>query len=733
MTNRCDVLIVGAGPAGSEAAYRFSELGFKVVVLEKKSLTREKPCGGGIGSGELLEFGMPPESVIERRVDTLRIFGPRDSELTISTEVENSGGIIVKRSVYDAWLQQRASKARFIAHAAIKQVGRESGRWTLRVETPTGEFLLAAPLLIHAAGSGAFTFERMLGLRPGPLQKVGLALQVWLDFGQPCLDRVFGGSIELHFLFSGGADGYFWLFPKREVLVAGVAVSVSVLRKDHYSLRKELDGFLERRLAELGLENVGKRLFTDGGKVPMGCGRPLSGEGLMLIGDAAGVCSPIHGGGIYQGRKTAFFAAEAGSRFLRGDAAALQQYQEQVLNHFEVNERKWERPVKNVIFDPGLLPMVLAQGKRDSALREALGIIFSSSPSQQKAYETLERSIFPILAGELDELIAPERGEIDAALKKLFNEDSELHHVVNFALLGKGKRLRPALVLLGGRTLGARTGDLLPTALAYELAETASLIHDDIIDGAEIRRGQASLHKQFGDAKAITAGDALIMKSFEMLTSYQESRRIDKACLIRLLRLGCLSGLATADGEIRDIDFRPAQARSTLLEDYLELVRRKTGALFSAATEAGAIVAGAPEATIAALRSLGMNLGIAFQIYDDAKDLLAPVSSSLKSRYTDIKEGKLTAPLACTARHATESDLARLISLLSRNSVEVAGEVLEIYQKYAALDSCRRLAQEYLDQAAQDLEVLPVSADRDKLAEIIRIFGYWSRLTAAPG
>ena len=722
-----DVLIVGAGPAGSQAAYQLSEAGLRVVVLEKTSLDREKPCGGAIQTGELLEFGAPPEKIIERKISQARIFGPDGSALTISTQHDNQSGITIKRSVYDRWLQQRAAKAQFIEHVEITALLRSGNRWQVIATARDETVSIEAALLIHAAGGNASVLERKLGLEPFPYQGMGITCQFWLDAGKEVLDKAFGSAIEFHFVPDRIPDGYFWLFPKRDILAAGVGTTMDVIRGKKVSLLRELEGFLALELPRLGLSTDLKRIRQDGGKVPMRLRNPLYSEGLMVIGDAAGVDSIIHGGGIYQARKSALFAADAALEYLDGDSEALKRYQDRVHEHFTEHERRWDRRLKPFLTDNHLVRLILGKGRDDSSIREGLGILLSSTEGHRRAYELIEKASFAFIADELDEIIRDEREQINRELKTLFTDDTHLHRMVNEVLLRGGKRLRAVLVLLVGQALGAAIEDLLPVALAYEVSHTASLVHDDIIDGGEWRRGAETLHRKYGVGHAITAGDALLIKGFQLLASYQECEGVDKDTLVRLISVGCRSGLEASEGEVRDINFLPQEIEGKTIEDYVKLIRLKTGALLEAATEAGAVIAKASDDATTAMRGFGRELGIAFQIYDDAKDLLAASTVSLKSRFTDIKKGKLTAQLIHTVHTATDEDRRKLLHLLSLGTSEGAEEILELYRRYDALKFNQRLSHQHLDLAAKKLELLPESVWREKLEGILRVLGYWTR------
>lgn len=723
-----DVLIIGAGPGGSEAAYRLSEAGLRVVVLEKFPLDREKACGGAIQTGELLEFGPPPPQVVERVIKSSRVFGPRGSLLEISTVHENESGITVKRSSYDRWLQQRAEKAQFIDNANIASLMYNNGKWLAVVNTPVGDTGVESAFLIHAAGANSSLLDAKLGLPPHSLDGMGITCQFWLDAGKDKLDRAFGNSIEFHFIPDRIPGGYFWLFPKRGILVAGVGTTLDVVREKRLSLKKELEDFLGENLQRLNLDASVSRIRQDGGKMPMRFRKPLFGKGFLVIGDAAGVGSIIHGGGIYQARKSALFAADAVLEVFEGKKNALSEYQDRVLEYFTEHERRWDSRLKPFLTETDLVNLLLERGNADQSVRDGLGILLSSTQTHRKSYELIEAASFGLIAGELDEIIKEEREVIDKELRKLFPDESQLHQMINEVLLQGGKRLRAVLVLLVGQALGAGLDELLPVAMAYEVSHTASLIHDDIIDGGEWRRGARTLHRKYGVGHAITAGDALIIKGFEMMAAYEGRDGIDKSKLVKLINVGCRSGLEASEGEVRDINFSPKEIEQKSVEDYVELIRLKTGALIEAATEAGALISGASPEVSLSMREFGRDLGIAFQIYDDAKDLLAASTVSLKSRFTDIKKGKLTAQLIHTVHAASKDDRDRLLDLLSLGTLDGADEIIELYRRYDALGFNQRLSSEYLSRASKKIQTLPPSRYRQKLEGIVRVLGYWTKL-----
>ncbi len=726
-------MIIGAGPAGAEAAYGLSMAGARVMVLERYDLDREKPCGGGIQAGELLEFGEPPEAVVERRFIGARVFDSSGIQLDVVADDRSCSGITVKRSAYDRWLQRRAVGARFVGRAELSRLVRLRGRWHASVSTADGAMEISAALLLHAAGAGggARQLEKMLKVPPMGEDGVGVAFQYWLESDRESLDRAFDERIELHFDPERLPEGYFWLFPKRDVLLAGVGTTNLRRRASGLSLKRELDHFLARQLPRLGLPASLPRVRRDGGRIPMAMRQSLHGDGYLLLGDAAGVCSLIHGGGIYQARKTGAFAARASLDFLAGDADALQRYEDEVHGHFDEYERRWDARLRPLFTDADLLRRTLVHGRDNAAVRQALGVIIASPVGHRAAYELLEAASFRYIANEVEECVREERDQIDRGLEALFarGTDDELNTLMREFLMRPAKRFRAILLLLAGKALGGRSADLLPMALAFEMTHTASLVHDDIIDHGEWRRGAPAAHLQYGTGKAITLGDAFIIKSFSLLAHYEDVATVDRRKLLYLIQAGCRSGLHACAGEIRDIDFKPSMLEGVSIDDYIRLVRLKTGALIAVAAEAGALLAGAEAGVVDEMREFGYELGIAFQLFDDAKDLLASPDTTFKSSHSDIREGKLTAQLVYTAQVASAADRKRLTELLSSGSVEAAAEVLKIYRKYDAVAYNQYLCRRYLDAANARLAPLPDSSAKQKLATVIRAFGFWGRFT----
>jgi geranylgeranyl diphosphate synthase type II len=218
-----------------------------------------------------------------------------------------------------------------------------------------------------------------------------------------------------------------------------------------------------------------------------------------------------------------------------------------------------------------------------------------------------------------------------------------LHAAIRYSLFAAGKRIRPLLVIAGAEAVGGRAEDVLPTACALEMIHTFSLIHDDLpaIDNDDLRRGRATLHKVYGEATAILAGDALHTLAFTTIACHQQAA--DAATVVEVIRtLAEASGtLGMVGGQVDDIESEGKAIDAAMLRS---IHTRKTGALLHAAVRSGALLSGASEAALDALREYANHVGVAFQIVDDILDVTGDDATLGKSAGSDVKHDKATYP-----------------------------------------------------------------------------------------
>src|SRR5215204_2612466 len=261
-----------------------------------------------------------------------------------------------------------------------------------------------------------------------------------------------------------------------------------------------------------------------------------------------------------------------------------------------------------------------------------------------------------------------------------------------------GKRVRPALLLLSNYACGgnARKEGVIRLATVMEMLHTATLVHDDIIDYAETRRGRESVNKHFGNQMAVLMGDWLYMSAFE--TSLKERSLEILDILTRLTR-------KMTEGELIQLT---VIGRSEITEDeYFDILQRKTAFLFSACCEIGAILGGASTEQQIALRDYGMNLGIAFQLADDVLDFIADEDVLGKAAGADLLEGKLTLPLILLVKNAPElrKELEKIMHDGDYSNVS-REDLLEKLETANTIEETRRRAYSYADKARKNLDVL---------------------------
>ncbi|HEX4945211.1 MAG TPA: polyprenyl synthetase family protein [Blastocatellia bacterium] len=285
-----------------------------------------------------------------------------------------------------------------------------------------------------------------------------------------------------------------------------------------------------------------------------------------------------------------------------------------------------------------------------------------------------------------------------------------LGHLNRYLLKTGGKRLRPALLLLAAKVFGETLDHaIISMAAVMEMLHTATLVHDDIIDGAEMRRGQKSVASQWGNDIAVLLGDWLYMTAFEASLQQRNLEVLDVLTeATRKMTEGELLQLPLV-GNLRITD-----------EEHLDIVQRKTGYLFSASCRLGGVLRGASAVEKAALEDFGMNLGIAFQLTDDLLDFTSSEKKLGKPVLSDLREGKVTLPLIrLLDRHPQyEALVSEAMNENAEESEEAANKVLAILREYGQLEIARDEAMSYAVRAQEALESLPDNQYRQALSDI---------------
>jgi octaprenyl-diphosphate synthase len=279
-------------------------------------------------------------------------------------------------------------------------------------------------------------------------------------------------------------------------------------------------------------------------------------------------------------------------------------------------------------------------------------------------------------------------------------------HLINSG----GKRLRPMVTLAAARMFDY-AGELhLPLAIAVEFMHTATLLHDDVVDESDVRRGRKAARLIWGNQATVLVGDYLLSQTFKML--------VDTG-LMDALRIMSHAAATIAEGEVMQLQ---AQHDVSTTEDrYMEIINAKTAALFAAAAQLGAVVAERPAEECAALESFGRNLGIAFQLVDDALDYAGEQDKLGKAVGDDFREGKITLPVVLSYRRGTEKE-RRFWKRVMEEGDQREGDLeqaLEIMARHHAIEDTIERARHYGAIARDAMAFFPASEPRDALIEAV--------------
>jgi len=270
-----------------------------------------------------------------------------------------------------------------------------------------------------------------------------------------------------------------------------------------------------------------------------------------------------------------------------------------------------------------------------------------------------------------------------------------------------GKRLRPMLLLLAARLAGARGPRCVDLACVVELLHTATLIHDDVVDQAPLRRGLPSANAQWGDDASILVGDHLYSKSFAMLV-----RDNDRAVMETLAR----ATVSMTEAEVFQLERK--RSGVTNEADYIRIITQKTASFMSACCRIGALLGGATDERVDALTSFGLHVGVAFQIADDALDFVADQERLGKAVGADLREGKRTLPLIAMLQRAARADAERAHALLKRSALAPAEveEIRRLVIEHDGVNYALTRAARYAGAAKEALSAFPTSEERETLA-----------------
>ncbi len=282
-----------------------------------------------------------------------------------------------------------------------------------------------------------------------------------------------------------------------------------------------------------------------------------------------------------------------------------------------------------------------------------------------------------------------------------------LYAPIEYTLESGGKRIRPLMVMLASQAYGAKQEYAIHAAMAIEVFHNFTLLHDDIMDNAQVRRARATVHKKWDANTAILSGDAMIIHAYKLLAKCAVSNFADI-----MDTFGTLAALV-CEGQQYDMDFE--QRDDVTIDEYIYMISLKTSALIAGALKMGAQIAGAPEGDCNALYDFGMNLGTAFQLQDDLLDSFGDASTFGKRIGGDIVEGKKTYLLLTAFERGDEQQREQLRELLASTAITESEKIKRVKELYSALkveEAASEMIAHYFQRASEILLSLDITPER---------------------
>ncbi len=281
----------------------------------------------------------------------------------------------------------------------------------------------------------------------------------------------------------------------------------------------------------------------------------------------------------------------------------------------------------------------------------------------------------------------------------LHSEVVLINQISQYIINSGGKRLRPIIVLLSANAFNYASKENgehdITLAAVIEFIHTATLLHDDVVDESELRRGKDTANELWGNAASVLVGDFLYSRAFEMMVGVGQ---------MKVMEILSHSTNTIAEGEV--LQLLNCNDASTTEERYLEVIHFKTAKLFESASQLGAVVAGQDEAVEQAMARFGMHLGTAFQLIDDVLDYSASSDDMGKNVGDDLAEGKPTLPLIYAMSHGSDAEAEMIRNAIEQGGLEQIDEITRTIHDTGALDYTRKVAREEADQAIAQLDII---------------------------
>ena len=308
----------------------------------------------------------------------------------------------------------------------------------------------------------------------------------------------------------------------------------------------------------------------------------------------------------------------------------------------------------------------------------------------------------------IKQLLAADMSAVDQVIReRLHSEVALVGQVSEYIINSGGKRLRPALVVLSAKALGYSGKYHHPLAAVVEFIHTATLLHDDVVDESDLRRGRATASTLFGNAASVLVGDFLYSRAFQMMVEVND---------MRIMQTLADATNTIAEGEV--LQLLNCHDASVDAAAYLHVIHCKTAKLFEAAMQLGAILSRADEATERAVALYGMHLGTAFQLVDDVLDYSGDEHATGKNLGDDLAEGKPTLPLIYAMQHGNAEQTATVKLAIEQGDISSFAAVLAVIKQTGALQYTRQQAQREADAACAALAVLPDTNYKQSLLQL---------------
>ena len=321
----------------------------------------------------------------------------------------------------------------------------------------------------------------------------------------------------------------------------------------------------------------------------------------------------------------------------------------------------------------------------------------------------------------LSSQIAESANKVNKFIETVVDLESEpqvLYRAARHIIDAGGKRLRPFLVLKTCKLVGGNEEDALATASSLEMLHTFTLLHDDIMDQDEKRRGVPSVHTKWDVPTSIVAGDLLFAKVYEVITKHTDPKRVKSKRLLQVLLEISEATIALCEGQTRDMMFENREIVSE--EEYFEMIKGKTAALFEVSARCGGLLGGATKSQVKKLGKFGLYSGLAFQVIDDVLALTADEKVLKKPVGNDIREGKRTLIVVRALKKASKRQKQKILETLGNQdaSAEQIRETISLIDSLGAIAYAKKLADRYIKKAKKALSRFPDGEDKEDLLNL---------------